>query len=91
MQADRRNLSVICSRLSVSSKLVDDVGKFALYMLFLGIGTLLLIYTFITCFNTVSENQVHRVRKLYLQALLRQNVAWYDTVTDKNFVSRIAE
>jgi len=35
--------------------------------------------------------QTNRVRKEYLKALLRQNIGWYDTVQDKNFVSRITE
>lgn len=35
--------------------------------------------------------QVFEVRRRYLEALLRQNVGWYDTVQDKNFVSRISE
>ncbi|ODM94056.1 Multidrug resistance protein 1 [Orchesella cincta] len=70
---------------------LDDIKTLALGMIYIGIGTLILGFVFVASFNIVAENQVYRIRRLYLEALLRQNVGWYDTVQDKNFVSRIAE
>ena len=35
--------------------------------------------------------QTYRLRTEYLKTLLRQDIAWFDTVQDKNFVSKISE
>ncbi|KAK2584732.1 hypothetical protein KPH14_007064 [Odynerus spinipes] len=41
--------------------------------------------------NTAAFRQIARVRKMFLRAVLRQDMAWYDTNTSTNFASRITE
>jgi ATP-binding cassette subfamily B (MDR/TAP) protein 1 len=74
-----------------TSEFLEELGKMTMYMAILGACTFILMYVFVTAFNRISENQVYRLRRKYLEALLRQNVGWYDTVEDRSFVSRMAE
>ncbi|CAG7827122.1 unnamed protein product [Allacma fusca] len=71
--------------------MLDKLAELSLYQTYFGIGQLIVGYFFVWSFNRVSENLVYRMRQQYLSALLRQNVGWYDTNQDRNFVSRIAE
>ncbi|XP_015512051.1 multidrug resistance protein homolog 49 isoform X1 [Neodiprion lecontei] len=41
--------------------------------------------------NVAAFRQIARVRRMFLQAVLRQDMAWYDTNTSTNFASRITE
>jgi len=35
--------------------------------------------------------QVYKIRSRFLQAVLRQDISWYDTATSNDFASRITE
>lgn len=41
--------------------------------------------------NMSASSQISRVRKIFLRAVLRQDMTWYDTNTSTNFASRITE
>lgn len=41
--------------------------------------------------NIAASRQIVRVRKMFLQAVLRQDMTWYDINTSTNFASRITE
>lgn len=41
--------------------------------------------------NFAASRQISRVRKMFLKAVLRQDMSWYDTNTSTNFASRINE
>ncbi|KAL2727033.1 multidrug resistance protein 49 isoform X1 [Vespula squamosa] len=41
--------------------------------------------------NVAAFRQIARVRKMFLRAVLRQDMSWYDTNTSTNFASRITE
>ncbi|XP_011684594.1 PREDICTED: multidrug resistance protein homolog 49 isoform X2 [Wasmannia auropunctata] len=41
--------------------------------------------------NIAAARQISRVRKMFLKAVLRQDMSWYDTNTSTNFASRINE
>lgn len=41
--------------------------------------------------NIAALRQISKVRKMFLKAVLRQDMAWYDTNTSTNFASRITE
>uniref|UniRef100_A0A0N4Z7Z6 ABC-type xenobiotic transporter n=1 Tax=Parastrongyloides trichosuri TaxID=131310 RepID=A0A0N4Z7Z6_PARTI len=54
-------------------------GMHAVYM-YSGFGTAVFFLAFAStcCWHIISERQVHTIRKRYLAAILRQNVAWFD-------------
>lgn len=41
--------------------------------------------------NIAASRQISKVRKMFLKAVLRQDMSWYDTNTSTNFASRITE
>ncbi|XP_015115150.1 multidrug resistance protein homolog 49 isoform X1 [Diachasma alloeum] len=41
--------------------------------------------------NVAAFRQIARVRRMFLKAVLRQDMSWYDTNTSTNFASRITE
>ncbi len=54
-------------------------------------ANLILNYVFITCLNLSAASQVHRIRSLFLKAVLRQEVGWYDTHRTGDFATRMTE
>lgn len=52
---------------------------------------LVLGYLFVTCFNYSAERQVHRLRLLFLESILRQEIGWYDCNQTGDFASKMAE
>ena len=46
---------------------------------------------FVACFNYSAERQVKRIRKEFLAAVLRQDIAWFDTHTTSDFATRMTE
>ena len=73
------------------SALLAKQWTYSTYLAILGVIEFICSYLFISIFRRTSERMVHRVRKAYLRALLRQDVGWYDTVQDKNFVAKLTE
>ncbi|CAG7673197.1 unnamed protein product [Allacma fusca] len=49
------------------------------------------IYLFVSIFNCDAEKMGSQLRRMCLEALLRQNIGWYDTVQDRNFLSQISD
>ncbi|KAJ2884111.1 hypothetical protein IWW38_005465, partial [Coemansia aciculifera] len=58
---------------------------------FLGLGILMWILSFgvNACWAVAAENQGLRIRKLYYQAIVRQDIGWFDTVKTGELTTRI--
>jgi hypothetical protein len=41
--------------------------------------------------NMAAASQVHRIRGLFFKAVLRQNIAWYDTHKTGDFAGKLTE
>ncbi|XP_073010384.1 ABC transporter B family member 19 [Typha latifolia] len=60
-------------------KMTDEVSKYALYFVYLGLVVCLSSYLEIACWMYTGERQVSALRKRYLEAVLRQDVGFFDT------------
>lgn len=60
-------------------KLVNEVSKYALYFVYLGLIVCASSYAEICCWMYTGERQVSAWRKKYLEAVLKQDVGFYDT------------
>ncbi|XP_057969439.1 ABC transporter B family member 19 [Malania oleifera] len=60
-------------------KMTEEVSKYALYFVFLGLVVCLSSYAEIACWMYTGERQVSTLRKKYLEAVLRQDVGFFDT------------
>lgn len=71
--------------------LYDDSAAFAAACAALSAIMFILSMLMVDLLNLAAFRQISRVRKMFLKAVLRQDMAWYDTNTSTNFASRINE
>lgn len=71
--------------------LYDDAVSFGVSCAILSLIQFILAVLTIDLLNIAASRQIARVRKMFLKAVLRQDMAWYDTNTSTNFASRITE
>ncbi|KAG6423957.1 hypothetical protein SASPL_114365 [Salvia splendens] len=60
-------------------KMTHEVGKYALYFVFLGLVVCCSSYAEIACWMYTGERQAGRLRRKYLEAVLKQDVGFFDT------------
>jgi ABC-type multidrug transport system fused ATPase/permease subunit len=58
--------------------LVDNVSQSCLFMAFNGTGMLIFGYISLISFYYLCERQIHRIRKIFLQKVLKQDMEWFD-------------
>ncbi|CAM6129698.1 unnamed protein product [Calypogeia fissa] len=69
----------------------QSVDKYALYFLYLGLANLVTSWMEVSCWMITGDRQSARLRTKYLEAILRHDVAFFDTDTNTgNFVSSLA-
>ncbi|CAA7395061.1 unnamed protein product [Spirodela intermedia] len=61
------------------SKMIEEVSKYALYFVYLGLIVCISSYAEISCWMYTGERQVIALRKRFLEAVLRQDVGFFDT------------
>ena len=71
------------------SYLVDTAGKQALALMGIGIGMFVCTYAYMVIWTYTSESQSRRMRETYLQAVLRQEIAYFDDFGPGALASRI--
>ncbi|KAL3125940.1 hypothetical protein niasHT_009469 [Heterodera trifolii] len=69
----------------------SEVAAFSVYYLVLGFVMFVTSYIQIACWEAVAERVAHRLRHTYLKALLRQEIAWFDTVQSGNLTARLSD
>ncbi|XP_078429609.1 ATP binding cassette subfamily B19 [Wolffia australiana] len=60
-------------------KMMEEVSKYALYFLYLGLVVCVSSYAEISCWMYTGERQVIALRKRFLEAVLQQDVGFFDT------------
>lgn len=60
-----------------------------LIMVFLGVGVFVLTYIYMVIWNHTGEVNAKRIRERYLQAVLRQDIQFFDKVGAGEIASRI--
>ncbi|KAG0476230.1 hypothetical protein HPP92_013071 [Vanilla planifolia] len=61
------------------SKMTDEVSKYALYFVYLGLVVCVSSYAEIACWMYTGERQSGTLRRKYLEAVLKQDVGFFDT------------
>ncbi|XP_027368718.1 ABC transporter B family member 11-like [Abrus precatorius] len=65
-----------------SNKVVHEVSKVSLKFVYLAAGTFVASLLQLTCWMITGERQAARIRGLYLQTILRQDVSFFDKETN---------
>ncbi|KAJ9598418.1 hypothetical protein L9F63_010893, partial [Diploptera punctata] len=74
-----------------NSALLEDSSAFGIGCTVVGLVQFTIGVISIALLNYSAQKQICRVRWLFLQAVLRQDMSWYDTSKTANFASRITE
>ncbi|KAJ4316133.1 hypothetical protein N0V94_005621 [Neodidymelliopsis sp. IMI 364377] len=72
-----------------SSQLNHEIAKFNLYFVYLAIGIFVFIYISTAGFYYSGERIIRQLRHAYLRAILRQNMAFFDTLGAGEVTNRI--
>ncbi|XP_058757109.1 ABC transporter B family member 11-like [Vicia villosa] len=67
---------------SSTKEVVDEVSKVSLKFVYLAVGTFVASFLQLTCWMITGERQAARIRGLYLQTILRQDVSFFDKETN---------
>ena len=76
--------------LITAEQLVSQINDNIMWFVYLAIVTFITSYLSIASFVYTSERQAQRVRDLYLKAVLRQNIAWFDKTGAGEVATRIS-
>lgn len=70
---------------------MKDSAAFGIGCAFGSLMQLLFAALSINVLNYVAQRQITKVRKLFLQSVLRQDMTWFDLNTSDNFAVRMTE
>lgn len=73
-----------------AAKFQDQINKFTLYFVYLGIGSFITSYISIIGFSYTGERITQQIRELYLRAIFRQNIAFFDFLGSGEITTRIS-
>ncbi|PWY71032.1 multidrug resistance protein [Aspergillus heteromorphus CBS 117.55] len=74
---------------STTSHLSSSISRFSLYYVYLGIAEFILIYIATVGFYHSGERITRALRRAYLQAIVRQNISFFDTLSAGEVTARI--
>lgn len=88
-QFQKSNPSVTLSNPITPDQLTDKVSSMSLVFIYLAIGTFIATYLYMSISVYVALASSNRIRQEYLKAVLRQDIAWFDTVGAGEVATRI--
>ncbi|GIY55270.1 ATP-dependent translocase ABCB1 [Caerostris extrusa] len=68
---------------------LDDVAMLCLYICIIGCAVFCFNYIVVSFFSMAAANQAFKIRCMFMQAVLRQNIGWFDTNQTGDFASRL--
>lgn len=83
-------VSNLADALNDPSKLLGMVLPIIHTMAYLGTAALVAAYISTSIWILTGENQARRIRSLYLQSVLRQDMSWFDTASEDSLNTRLA-
>ncbi|KAI1113488.1 leptomycin B resistance protein pmd1 [Nemania sp. NC0429] len=72
-----------------AAKLQSDVSKFSLYFVYLAIAIFVFVYITTVGFYYTGERITKNLRRTYLKTIIRQNMAFFDTLGTGELTTRI--
>lgn len=73
-----------------ANKFKDQINQYTLYFIYLGIGSFVTSYISIIGFSYTGERITRQIRELYLRAIFRQNIAFFDFLGSGEITTRIS-
>ncbi|XP_033762523.1 ATP-dependent translocase ABCB1-like [Pecten maximus] len=63
----------------------------AVWFCLLAVGVFTFIFLAVVCYSVTAEHQIYRIRQLFFQSILRQEIGWFDTHESGELSSRFNE
>ncbi|KAJ6742037.1 ATP-BINDING CASSETTE SUB-FAMILY B [Salix viminalis] len=82
-------LSDLMNKYSGTSVTIEDINKFALTLTYVAVGVASASFLEGFCWARTAERQTFRLRRLYLQAVLRQDVGFFDKNLGTSLASQV--
>ncbi|KAF1951528.1 P-loop containing nucleoside triphosphate hydrolase protein [Byssothecium circinans] len=73
-----------------AEKFQDQINTYTLYFVYIGIGSFVSVYIGMVGFSYTGERITQQIRELYLQAIFRQNIAFFDFLGSGEITTRIS-
>ncbi|KAL3285372.1 hypothetical protein HHI36_019479 [Cryptolaemus montrouzieri] len=70
---------------------LDDVRLFSIQMVCIGSAMLILGYISMETFSYTAMKQIYRIRSLYTERALKQDISWYDQHQTGDFASKMSD
>ena len=86
---DLNSTSCSGSEQAEKSRLQSSVIQKVLYMIYISIGNFVAIYIHASCWSLFGERLVGRLRRHYFRSLLRQDMAFFDTLPAGEVTTRL--
>ncbi|KAK3746942.1 hypothetical protein RRG08_030352 [Elysia crispata] len=80
-----------CEEINIEDRILDEMTTYAIYYSIIGGGVLVCGYLQVTLWMLAAERQAHRIRKEFLQNILRQDIGWFDTHEAAELNTRLAD
>ncbi|KFM57755.1 Multidrug resistance protein 1, partial [Stegodyphus mimosarum] len=79
------------SKVNMSTEaFLEETATLCLYQALLGLAFLITKYIMVSCFSIAAANQVFRIRCMFMESILKQDIGWFDTNKTGDFTSRIS-
>ncbi|XP_055687209.1 multidrug resistance protein homolog 65 [Lutzomyia longipalpis] len=72
-------------------EIINDSEAYLIWLSILAAIQFVASVLFVDIFNYTALKQITRIRVRYFQAIVRQEMAWYDNTNDNNFASRLTD
>ncbi|RUS84570.1 hypothetical protein EGW08_007665 [Elysia chlorotica] len=83
--------NITCNEINITDKILDEMTTYAIYYCIIGGAVLFCGYMQVTLWMTAAEHQAHRIRKQFLQNVMRQHIGWFDTHEAAELNTRLAD
>jgi len=71
-------------------KIMDQASQFSAYFVYIGIGVAICNFMSMGVFLNISEKISGRIRKAYYDAVLRQEIGWFDLLNPNELASKMS-
>ena len=75
----------------LDDQFLSEVNKLVLIYTGLGVGLIIVTYFQVSMFKMAAERLVHKIRLLFYQSILRQEIGWFDVNLSGELSSRLSE
>jgi ATP-binding cassette subfamily B (MDR/TAP) protein 1 len=76
---------------ATATTIVHDIGKTSIEFIIVGAIVFFCAWIMFACWMRSGEEQAVHIRRLYFQALLRQEIGWFDRINPSELASQVVQ